>query len=425
MTLLSAGRELLSSAFERRSPENPAVPLTSSTLIDLMSGPPTAAGVHVSEKTALGIPATFRAISLVSGSSAGLPLHGYRDEGETRQKVSPRPKLIREPHPDLTQFEWLELCLVHALSWGNTYIRKLRDSQGIVRELWPIEPGRVKAGRTSAGEKVYEIDASDLSGIKETDRNGRIPLTDEEILHVPAMGYDGIVGLSPIGVARQSFALAMAAEKYGAKLYGSGSMLSGVLSTDQKINTKQADEVRERWRARHSGVDNAHDIAVIGGGTKFIPISIPPQDAQFLESRRFQVAEIARMFGVPPHLLMDTERSTSWGTGIEEQSTGFVVYTLRPWLIRFEQRLSRLLPSPQYAKFTVEGLLRGDTKSRYESYAIGRQWGWLSVNDIRRLEDMPPVPDGDGYLQPLNMDELGADPTPAELPAPEEAPADA
>lgn len=407
--------------------ENPLVPLTSATLIDLMSGPPTAAGVHVTEKTALGLPAVYRAISLLADGAAGLPLHGYRDADEDRrERMKPQPRILRTPHPDLTTFEWVELIYVHLLSWGNAYLWKLKDQQGIVRELWPIEPSRVKPGRASDGTKVYEVSTGLGTDPKTREKRD---LTDEEILHIPGMGYDGVKGMSPIQVARQAFGLAMAAERFGAKLFGSGNLLSGIVSTDQKLTQEQADTVKQRWKAQHSGENAAFDIAVLGGGVKYQPVSVPPADAQFIESRRFQVSEIARIFGVPPHLLMDTEKSTSWGTGIEQQSIGFVVYTLRPWLIRVEQRLSKLLPSPQYVKFTVEGLLRGDTKSRYESYAIGRNWGWLSVNDIRKLEDMPPVPDGNGYMQPLNMTELGAEPEqpPAEAPVDddEEVPADA
>jgi HK97 family phage portal protein len=168
--------------------------------------------------------------------------------------------------------------------------------------------------------------------------------------------------------------------------------------------------VKASWKAKHSGAAQAHDVAVLGAGVTFQPVSFPPEDVQFVESRKFQIDEIARIYGIPPHMLFQTDRSTSWGTGIEQQGLGFVVYTLRPWLTRFEQRISRLLPNPQYVKFAVEGLLRGDTKGRYESYAIARNWGWMSVNEIRGHEDLPPIEGGDQYLSPLNMAPIGADP---------------
>lgn len=400
--------------------ENPQHPITSQSLIDLMVGPSTDSGVVVSEKSAMGLPAVYRAIAVIAGTCGGLPLHAYRDTNGARERLSAQPALVAKPHPDLTTFEWAELVYVHLLGWGNAYLRIVRDQAGIAREWWPIEPSRVRVGRASTGEKVYGIDtqagASPSGKIEDL-----LPLRDRDVLHIPGLGYDGIVGLSPIAAARQTFGTALATERHGARFFGSGTMLSGVLQTDQRLTQEQADQVKARWKHSNAGVENAHDIAVLGAGAKFQPISVSPADAQFIESQRFSVAQIARMFGVPPHLLMDTERSTSWGTGIEQQSIGFVQYTLRPWLIRFEQRLSRQLPQPQYVKFSVEGLLRGDTASRYASYAVGRQWGWLSVNDIRRLEDQPPVEGGDAYITPLNMTTIGAPPPAPNEEQPDEA----
>ncbi len=413
MTWLQSLRET------RASIENPTYPITSQTLVDLMVGPQSDAGVSVNEKNAFGMPAVYRAIALISGTVASLPLHAYRDsDNDTRERMRPSPRIIREPHPDLTRFEWLELALVHQLSWGNTYFRILRNEVGTVAELWPIEPSRVRVGRAKDGSKVYAVDTKDLSGRPWSPGTGVgddevRPFTDAEILHVPGMGYDGVVGMSPIAVARQGIGLAMAAEKFGAKLFGSGNLMTGILSTEQRLDQTQADAIKARWRAQHSGLSSAHDVAVLGAGVKFEPISVPPEDAQFIESRRFQVTEVARIFGVPPHMLMDTERSTSWGTGIEQQSIGFVVYTLRPWLLRFEHRLSRLLPNPQYVKFSVEGLLRGDSAQRAAFYTSQWNIGALSTNEIRGLEDRPPVPGGDVRYRPLNMGELGQlDPEP-------------
>lgn len=391
--------------------ESPAVPLTSTTLMDVLVGPASDAGVHVSEKSALGLPAVYRAIALIAGTCAGLPLHAYREGANgVRERLSPQPPIIENPHPDLTQFEWLELVFVHLLGWGNAYLRILRDQAGTVRELWPIEPSRVRVGRTRTGEKVYGIDrrldATDGAAI---DDGTFEPLTDREILHIPGLGYDGVRGLSPIGVARQALGTALATQRHGARFFGSGTMLSGILHTEQRLTVDQAEQLKLRWKQSNGGVDHAHDIAVLGSGTNFQPISISPADAQFVETQRFGIAEVARIFGVPPHMLMDTERSTSWGTGIEQQAIGFVTYTLKPWLNRGEQRFSRLLPAPQYARFAVDGLLRGDTKSRYGAYAVGRQWGWLSINDIRTLEDLPPVDGGNAYMQPLNMTPIGED----------------
>jgi len=386
----------LGSLRERRSTaESPTFPLTSQALVDMLVGPKVA-GVEVTEKNALGLPAVFRAVSLVSDAIAGLPLHAYRDTpGGGRERLSKQPDIIAKPHPDLTQFEWLELIMVHLLGWGNAYLWKQVDGQGRVVELWPIHPSEVKPGRASDKTKVYQYNGKGWS--------------DREILHIPGIGYDGVVGMSPIRAAATAIGSAIAAEENAASFFASGSMLSGILSTDQKIDTDTADRLKARWKQSNSGLAHAHDIAVLGSGTKFMPISINPVDAQLVESQRWSVGQVARIFGVPPHLLMDTEKSTSWGTGIEQQSIGFVTYTLRPWLIRLEQRLTPLLPpSNRYVKFSVEGLLRGDTKTRYESYAIARQWGWMSPNDILALEDRPPIEGGDTYMAPLNMAPLGS-----------------
>jgi HK97 family phage portal protein len=213
--------------------------------------------------------------------------------------------------------------------------------------------------------------------------------------------------------------LALAAEEYGARLFGSGSMMSGILTTPTKLTQDQATRLKEQWSAKHSGLAHAHEVAVLDNGASFQQMSIPPDDAQFIESRRFQIAEVARMFGVPPHMLMDMERSTSWGTGIEQQGLGFVVYTLRPWLTRVEQRMTRLIrPATVYARYSVEGLLRGDSGARSAFYTSMWNIGAFSTNEIRKLEDQPPVPDGDVRYRPLNMGELGQpDPQPAQ-PAP-------
>lgn len=408
---------------------DPTYPLTSQTLVDLLVGPSTHAGVSVTEKSAFGLPAVYRAIAVIASTNGSLPLHVYRQRGDVRERV-PGPHILDQPHPDMTPFEWAELLFVHLLGWGNAYLWKLRDQAGNVRELWPIEPSRVQVGRASTGEKVYGVDTSDLGtgvldpGTGSGSIRDLLPLTDREILHIPGLGYDGVMGMSPIRACRQALALAMASEEHGARFFGSGTMLSGVLSTEQRIGADTADELKQRWKQSNGGLENAHEVAVLGHGTKFSPISVSPADAQFIETQRFGVQQVARIFGVPPHMLMDTEKSTSWGTGIEQQGIGFVTYTLRPWLTRVEQRMATLYPRGQYARFSVEGLLRGDTKARFDSYAVGRQWGWLNVNDIRSLEDLPPVDGGDVYLQPLNMVPLGTPPAPPPAPALEPAPAD-
>ena len=378
--------------------ENPAVPLTSTSLVGLLGGGAGSSGKIVNEKTALGMPAVWRAVNLIAGTVASLPLHPYRNADGGREMVTSgrASALLDKPHPDMTPFELWETVLSHMLLWGNAYLWIGRDQLGRIQELWPIHPSRVKVGRTSdMGEKVFQIDNDD-------------PHTSRSILHLPAFGYDGVCGVSPIRIAREGIGLALAAEEYGAKLFGSGSLATGILQTEQRLTPDQADVLQQRWKAKRSGLGSAHETIVLDRGATFQQLTIPPGDAQFLESRRFQISEVARMFGVPPHMLMDTEKSTSWGTGIEQQSIGFVVYTLRPWLTRIEQRLTSLLkPEPVYAKFSVEGLLRGDSAQRLAFYKGMWEIGAFSTNDVLALEDRKAVEGGNVRYRPLNMGQLG------------------
>jgi HK97 family phage portal protein len=406
VTILDAFRRSES----RANLENPGIPLTATSLINWMSGPPVEAGVVVSEKSSLGMAAVWRAVNLIAGTCASLPLHAYTqtDDGVRTSVPSGQagPRLLAKPHPDLTPYELWEVEFVHALLWGNAYLQTLRNEAGQIAELWPVHPSRVKAGRARDTTKMYVVDGNEEN-----------PFTDREILHIPGLGYDGIRGLSPIQCARQGIGLSMAAERYGAKLFGSGSLASGLLTTDASLTEPQATALKERWAQKTSGLQNAHEVAVLDNGAKFQQLTIPPEDAQFIESRRFQISEVARIFGVPPHMLMETDKSTSWGTGIEQQGIGFVVYTLRPWLTRFEQRISRILtPTATFASFTVEGLLRGDSTQRAAFYTSMWNIGAYSTNDIRRLENQPPVDGGDIRYRPLNMGELGQ-PDPAASPA--------
>ena len=377
--------------------ESPEVPISSPEILKLVDGEPVDAGVVVNEQKSLGITAVWCAVTLISGTIASLPLHAYRvgaDGSRVRLTSGTAAALLDKPHPDMMPFELWETVLSHVLLWGNAYLWKGFNQNRQLAELWPIHPGKVRAGRAKDGAKVYAI-------------NGE-PFTDIEILHIPGFGYDGVCGVSPVRAAKQGLGLALAAEKFGAKLFGSGSLATGVLQAEQRLTQKQADMLAARWKEKRAGLDNAHSTIVLDSGAKFHQLTIPPEDAQFLESRSFQISEIARMFRVPPHMLMDTDKSTSWGTGIEQQSIGFVVYTLRPWLTRVEQRLTSILkPQPAYARFVVEGLLRGDSASRKEFYSGMWSLGALSTNEIRALEELPPVEGGDVRYRPLNMGELG------------------
>lgn len=398
----------------RASVESPLVPLTSTTLLDWMSAPKSSAGISVTESSSLGMSAVWRAVNLIAGTCASLPLHAYlKDDDDVQRRVpaNQRPAiLLRDPHPDMTRFEVWEVAYAHLALWGNAYLQTLRNGAGQITELWPIHPSRVKPGRAKDLTKVYVIDG-DLEH----------PKFDDGILHIPGFGYDGVMGLSPIQLARQGIGLSLAAEEYGAKLFGSGSLASGLLTTEKGLTEPQATALKERWAAKTKGMQNAHEVAILDNGAKFQQLSIPPEDAQFIESRRFQVAEVARMFGVPPHMLMETDKSTSWGSGIEQQGIGFVVYTLRPWLTRVEQRVSRMLkPDTIFASYSVEGLLRGDSTQRAAFYKAMWEIGVYSTNDILRLENQAPVDGGNIRYRPLNMGVLG-EPDPSGTPAVEPA----
>ncbi len=393
MTFLSS----LAARSVRAPIEDPARPLTDPTLITLFESGKVAAGVTVTPEKSLGVMAVWRAVNLIAGTCASLPLHAYEQDGDARKRraTGPAATLLATPHPDLTSFELWETVYAHVALWGNAYLWKLRDQSGQIRELWPIHPARVKVGRTSdGGKKFFEVDGE--------------PETEKNILHIPGFGFDGTLGMSPVTAARQGLGLSLAAEEFGARFFANGTLATGILRTEQKLTPGKADELQERWQAKRSGLNSSHSTIVLDSGADFTQLTIPPDDAQFLETRKFQVAEVARMFGVPPHMLMDTDRSTSWGTGIEQQGIGFVVYTLRPWLARVEQRLSRMVrPESVYVRYSVEGLLRGDSTQRQAFYHGMWNLGAFSTNEIRALEELPPVEGGDVRYRPLNMGLLG------------------
>lgn len=380
-----------------QSPENPAVPLTSETLLRVLAGNPTFSGVTVSEETALNFSAAYRATALITGSVAGIPLHAHRKS--SNELVSSA--LLEDPHPDLTDFELWELIMVHLLWNGNGYLRKYRNGLEQIAELWPIHPARVaprveEPTSDNPGGKRFEI----------RQKSGETKdLSPKEILHIPGMGFNGIQGLGIITLARQSLGTALASEQYAGSFFGSGAMMGGILETDKDIKDEAvADRLKKRFMDKVGGLNKAHEVAVLSSGLKFHEITVKPRDAEFLASRKFSVTEMARWFGLPPWMLADVEKSTSWGSGIEQQGIAYVVYSLRPWLKRIERRVTReLLPRTQYAKFVVEGLLRGDTKSRYEAYSKGIQGGWINPNEVRDKEDLPPYEGGDTFVRPANM----------------------
>ncbi|XCP85091.1 phage portal protein [Roseburia hominis] len=375
-------------------------------------------GKYVTERSAMQMTAVYCCVRILSEAVASLPLQFYRytdDGGKEKAVEHPLYFLLHdEPNPEMTSFIFRETLMTHLLLWGNAYSQIIRNGKGEVVALYPLMPDRMKVDRDDPGRLYYEYtvyDADDVDGRKGTDRVGRtVRLQPHDVLHIPGLGFDGLVGYSPIAMAKNAIGLAIATEEYGSKFFANGAAPSGVLEHPGTI--KDPSRVRESWQATFGGSGNANKIAVLEEGMKYTPISISPEQAQFLETRKFQIDEIARIFRVPPHMIGDLEKSSF--NNIEQQSLEFVKYTLDPWVSRWEQAMVRALLTKEekrkfFFKFNVDGLLRGDYQSRMNGYATARQNGWMSANDIRELENLDRIPaeeGGDLYLINGNMTKL-------------------
>lgn len=375
---------------------------------------PTDAGETITPETSLQISAVYACVRVLSESIASLPLKVYErnDDGSRREAVGhPAYRLLHDrPNPAMTSFVAREVQVASLAMRGNAYLEKIRDRSGVLRELWPIKPGRVTmklARENGRPAKRFLIDG------------GERVLGTDSVLHIPGLGLDGYVGLSPLAQARHALGLSRAAEKFGSKLFANGARPGGVLEHPGRFKSDDAARrLRESFERLYQGTDNSHRLAVLEEGMKYHEIGIPPEDAEFLATRKFQIAEIARIYRIPLHMLGELDRATF--SNIEQQSLEFVVHTLRPWLVRIEQAYNaELFPEEDggryFAEFSVDGLLRGDINSRYSAYSTARQWGFMSINEIRRAENLNPLPAevGDVYLSPLNMapaDQVGDEP---------------
>lgn len=360
----------------------------------------TTSGKPVNERTAMQTTAVYACVRILAEAIASLPLHVYEYQDDGGKKLvhdHPLYYLLHdEPNPEMTSFVFRETLMSHLLIWGNAYAQIIRDGAGRVLGLYPLLPDKMDVQRDDKGNiyYVYSRNSDENPMFKEY---GNIKLKAEDVLHIPGLGFDGLIGYSPIAMAKNAVGMTLACEEYGASFFANGANPGGVLEHPGVL--KDPSKVRESWNSVYRGVSNAHKIAVLEEGMKYQQIGIPPEEAQFLETRKFQINEIARLYRIPPHMVGDLDKSSF--SNIEQQSLEFVKYTLDPWVIRWEQSLQRslLLPSEKgkyFIKLNVDGLLRGDYQSRMNGYAVGRQNGWFSANDIREMENMNPIPDEEG-----------------------------
>lgn len=376
----------------------------------LFGGDPTYAGIPVTPEKALSLVAVYRAVALLSGVISAMPWHAFRNDNGRRVEV-PVPA-VDDPHPDKTAVELREYIATCLLTHGNFYASKQRDGAGRIRYLLPYhprdvlvrwDPGWVNDFNPSGKRFFFRGQPDDAA------------LTPFEVLHIPGLSYNGIVGLSPIQLAKQALGLSMAAERYGAQMFDKGALVQGILQTDGQLGKDSAERqanaarIQQMWADKTVGAANHWRIPVLDAGLRFQPIQLPPEDVQLLATQEWGVEQVAALFGIPPHLLARVEKTTSWGTGIEQQQLAMLTYTIDPFLVKIEERISREVAQPTnaqvYVKFNRSALLRVDTAARFTAYNQARQMGVYNANTIRELEDMDPIagPAGDAYWMPANM----------------------
>ena len=375
--------------------------------MDAVSSAPTfyfgtsASGKAVNPSSAIQVSAVYACVRVIAETIASLPFHVYEttENGSRKAPEHPLYRLIHdEPNKEMTSFILRETMLAHLLLYGNAYCQIIRTSRDKIDSLYPLLPDKMEVDRDAVGFLTYTYTTSD---------GKRWRLEPRDVLHIPGLGFDGVMGYSPIALEKSAIGLGIAAEEYGSKFFSNGARPSGILTHPNTVKDPAA--LRASWNAAYGSSSNASRVAVLEEGMTFVPLSLPNNEAQFLETRKFQVSEICRIFRVPPHMIGDLDRATF--SNIEHQSIDFAVHTIRPWLVRIEQAVNRALFSEKekgrfYVQFNLDGLMRGDYKSRMEGYAIARQNGWMSANDIRELENMNAMSDeegGNAYLVNGNM----------------------
>lgn len=396
--------KLFSKIFGRNQPQNRAL----SGNYRFLFGGLSSSGNCVTEMSAMQMTAVSACVRVISETIAELPLNvcRYDDDGKAIKAVSHSlyGLLHDSPNDEMTSFIFRETLMTHLLLWGNAYAQIIRNGKGEIIALYPLMPNKMTVERDENKKLFYRYYYSYDEA--HSDNKAYIILSPDEVLHIPGLGFDGVIGYSPIAMAKNAIGLGIATEEYGSKFFANGASPGGVLEHPGIIQNPE--RIRESWNTAFSG-SNSHKIAVLEEGMKFTPISVAPDEAQFLETRKFQIDEIARIFRVPPHMIGDLDRSSF--SNIEQQSIEFVKYTIAPWVKRWEQSfeqklLTEIEKKKYFISFNLDGLLRGDYESRMNGYAIARQNGWMSANDIRKLENLdliPPEKGGDLYLVNGNM----------------------
>ena len=361
----------------------------------------TTSGVNVSEKSSIGLTAVWAAVRLLSETIASLPINVYKiDKNNSKFIDYPNPLntlISRTPSPQYTRYNFIETMMTNLLLWGNAYAHIIRNGGARAVELRIIPPDIVEPFKSEDdGLIYYKIKDSNI-------------LASKEILHIVGLSFDGVKGQSPIQACQQALGIGMASQQFGANFFGRGANLSGVLEHPARLSDDAANRLRDSWNSRFSGIQNSHQTAILEEGVKFKPIGMPLADAQFIETRRFSVEEIARIYRVPNHLINDLSKSSF--NNIEQQSLEFSKFSLSPYLVSWEEELNRkLLPERElkthFFKFSTRELLRSDATSRADYYTKLFNIGVLSINDIRDQEDLNKIENGDKHFIPLNLGDI-------------------
>jgi len=361
----------------------------------------------VSIDTAMKYTAVNACIRVRAETFASVPFMLYKKTADGREIVKDDPIydiLHFKPNEEMSPFNFKETLLTNFDTSGNSVSKKLVNKKGELVGLYPYPHNMVKIERDKETKRLIYVIGSGTD--QET-------LTRDEVFHVPNESFDGVIGLSPIEYVSQSIKLGLSYEQFGVSFYKNGAMTSGVFEHPNALNAVSHANLKKSLKINYQGLRNAGVPMILEEGMKYTPMSIKPVDAELLQSKYYQIEEICRIYRVPPHLVQDLRRSTN--NNIEHQSLEFVMYTMLPIFKRFEDNFNMQILSRKqrkegyYVEAKIDSLLRGDSKSRADAYSVGRQWGWLSVNDIRKLENQKPIPNGDIYLEPLNYNEAGVE----------------